>query len=140
MENYRPLLSVPIVVNELRVCNKHQSSLSKVGGPQINTANRKSANFADLINTCYLWTFRKCDTSRICDCGPKLFGVFADLLIAIYGPMLFADSKPRPQIQYKYSFCRSLQICKLRINHENLQICDLRRGTHKIFVDFSIAE
>jgi hypothetical protein len=50
-------------------CNKFHLCVSKVGGPQRSSANRKSQirKFADLNNLLDLRTFRKCCTVRICD-------------------------------------------------------------------------
>ncbi len=112
--------------------------------------------FADLTNLLALRTFHQCGTLRICDLRSEPLFVICGFVIC--EPNLFADLKltqVRKDINFLLTsvaytvqrrllglfvlglFYRNLRIFDLRINHESLQICDLRTDTPK---KFAIAE
>jgi hypothetical protein len=115
-----------------------------VGGPQITSANRESANLLDLR------ALRKCDSLRICDLRTLSFLRFAGLKLqqsakTYFSPFNITDNSNVDEtqkivlVQSSVVFCRNLRICDLLVNQKNLQIYDLQTGTTKKIADLRFA-
>ncbi len=104
---------------------------SKVGGPQISSANRKSENYSELNILLNLRTFGKCESLRICDLRTQPFcdlrtENFLKSANAYFFIVQISHILLR-WLKFKHNKKSSKNTRLLnRINKKKMRICDLR--------------